>query len=710
MKFGRLIRERAFPSEPWNSAYVDYKVLKEIIKAIEDNNEYALGKHLATSAQYAESLTDTVPVTVEQLVIHIPPQQVQAKFTPFFQALSVEIAKVEQLYRNQIKDFSARFSPLVQSIKTILFEQRKLDSTSLNEFTDLCQQLDMLRSFVVLNYLAFVKILKKFDKKLRQGMKEHTLLSIRDRPFYASKELAALLSHAECIADVLAGCPSSDEPDGNQQCHICKQELSNAVVLSCGHRFCWHCLAKKSLFGEQCPICAKSQSLHPEDYRVDSSLQAFLQLHLTPSPDELKADASSNRPPSPAHRPAIPQHKMEQFMRIVDILSKDDQKMQSEELTELARDSTSAIDIAAKDLNVRNAYEQQMEAKLPAGADAKMTGVNDDVTMQVATSSDSISMTDATAGSTSSAADDEAKAAHESPAFPPIKFPLTNPLAVNNIACLLRHANRRSMIVVDIDETLVMTSPDSSMMSSYGIQMFQKYLQQHGFDYAAKVRHCQRLQRLLDAKVLVEPTTSMVIRKLQQAGCWVFGLTARYASMAPRTQMTLFRLGIDLNIQAPLPKGQALQDPDTKAMYSNGVIYTNAIDKGDVLNRFLENVIFTYNVVVSPTIAAGQQQQSDASNMVHAPSPPQHGKSGIPEEIVFIDDRMQNSQSVLHGLTIARKHNVNVVSYHYTGAERAAPDDRTRKLIRVQIKSFIDTNGKTLLTDEQAAAALSTES
>lgn len=82
-----------------------------------------------------------------------------------------------------------------------------------------------------------------------------------------------------------------------------------------------------------------------------------------------------------------------------------------------------------------------------------------------------------------------------------------------------------------------------------------------------------------------------MVHQLQSRGCWVLGLTSRYAKQAPATQVTLSQHNMDLNKSAPshLPRTQALQDPETRAVYCNGVIYTNAIDKAAVRSRVLSS-------------------------------------------------------------------------------------------------------------------------
>jgi hypothetical protein len=237
------------------------------------------------------------------------------------------------------------------------------------------------------------------------------------------------------------------------------------------------------------------------------------------------------------------------------------------------------------------------------------------------------------------------------------------------------HCKPSSLIVVDVDETLVMTSNASVLTTAEGVKEFQRYIRNVQMDLHSKNVLCQKLQAILDRKVACEPITSQVLRQLQGAGCWVLGLTARYSHMSARTNATLSELAIDLSANSPLPRNQALQDPDTKALFCNGVIFTNAMDKGDVLNRFLTNVVFR---------PLGSE-----------PAPSSY------KEIVFVDDRLDNAQSVLRGLHIATILRLPVYAYHYTGSLQAPLTQVQVRICEAQIRHFLHSNGTAVLTDEQ---------
>jgi len=245
------------------------------------------------------------------------------------------------------------------------------------------------------------------------------------------------------------------------------------------------------------------------------------------------------------------------------------------------------------------------------------------------------------------------------------KYANTKPRVINRITALHDHAHSTAMFVFDIDETLVMSPHRGRLFTPEGMAAFESELGDMALPEAFKKIIIDRMQELLDQKVLVEAEHSAkVVRHLQQLGCWVFGLTSRYCTTAIRTHAMLNKLDIDFSKSSPLPADLSLQDPGTGAVYSRGVIYTNAMDKGYVLNRFLENVLLrdlwdasgTFDPSRNRSIAEGEEYTLTDD------------KIRVPSQIVFIDDRLSNSESVLQGLSTAEKFNIPVYSYHYTGA------------------------------------------
>jgi len=152
---------------------------------------------------------------------------------------------------------------------------RRLDDLEsgflVDEFTQFCRSLEVLRYYVVLNYIAVYKIVKKRNKMLTSSV--DYLATLLEQPFYTSMKLARATVKAELMAlKIVPEAPNED----NFACPICLDVLCNPVLLSCAHRFCWTCLSKTSVRLQSCPVCLKDQKLDPQNFAIDWLLMEFL--------------------------------------------------------------------------------------------------------------------------------------------------------------------------------------------------------------------------------------------------------------------------------------------------------------------------------------------------------------------------------------------------------------------------------------------------
>ncbi len=92
--------------------------------------------------------------------------------------------------------------------------------------------------------------------------------------------------------------------------------------------------------------------------------------------------------------------------------------------------------------------------------------------------------------------------------------------------------------------------------------------------------------------------------------------------MQAKTRANLESLGISFAANSPIAAkpGHGLQDPTNGALFCDGVLFTNAVDKGDVLDSFLGNLVF------------GSALAELAANKGSRPA-------GLPPAIYFADDR-----------------------------------------------------------------------
>jgi tRNA A-37 threonylcarbamoyl transferase component Bud32 len=153
------------------------------------------------------------------------------------------------------------------------FEENSDQLSTSQAFAQFCRVLEILRYYVVLNYMSVYKITKKRNKMLRGVKPINYLTVLMDQAFYTSIKLARITVKTELLA--LRVIPGSLN-EQNFQCPICWDVLCNPVVLSCAHRFCWACLSKTSERMQSCPVCRKDQQLDPLNFNIDWVLTEFL--------------------------------------------------------------------------------------------------------------------------------------------------------------------------------------------------------------------------------------------------------------------------------------------------------------------------------------------------------------------------------------------------------------------------------------------------
>lgn len=228
----------------------------------------------------------------------------------------------------------------------------------------------------------------------------------------------------------------------------------------------------------------------------------------------------------------------------------------------------------------------------------------------------------------------------EEPALPPKAVVRTG--LIRNLDQLLDSVEPGSFVAFDIDDTICTNKYNPCfLMSEVGIREFQKELSKNlkyrRQSFLETKTLTKRLQQALREMKLVEGLeTKNVLERLKKKGCWVFALTARYAEMANSTNKMLSDLGIDFAATAPFPRGSQMRDPQTGAVCTDGIIYSSALDKGMVLNRFLENVVF--------------RKHLQALNVARPLAPSQ--RANLPPKLVFVDDRVENVESVASGLSV----------------------------------------------------------
>lgn len=254
-----------------------------------------------------------------------------------------------------------------------------------------------------------------------------------------------------------------------------------------------------------------------------------------------------------------------------------------------------------------------------------------------------------------------------------------------------------SLVALDIDDTLLMTRGSPSLLlTEEGLRAFQAHVHLRYSSWDEKNLACRKLQTAVKDKICVEPQTADVIRSLQASKCWVFGLTARYSEMEATTWSSLRAQGIDLEKTAPFSEGASITDEETSAEYHRGVIYCNNQNKGQVLQRFLENTVFAHHLAQKRGLPP-----PDCVKIV----------DDIPSEMVFVDDSYEHSVDVARYATVADELGIEVSCFHYVFEKlRQFPEcdeedgHEKEDIMAVQIAAFLDESR--VLTNDQAMHAL----
>jgi len=237
MKFGKRWEKQVH--EPWISYYIDYLLLKKELKkaASEGSNDQA-----------------------------------------FLEILMRDLKKANSFYKRKERELWTH----LQEFESSTDNWHNGDTL----FHDFCKTVDTLRFFVVLNYMAVYKIIKKRNKVLASKPPMDFKLLLLEQHFYTSDGVGKLTVRTELLGLKRLGDSQVEPKKEDYSCPICLEVLCNPVVLSCAHRFCWSCLSSSSSWMQACPVCMKDHLLEPQNLSVDWLLKQFLQEHFPSSQKE----------------------------------------------------------------------------------------------------------------------------------------------------------------------------------------------------------------------------------------------------------------------------------------------------------------------------------------------------------------------------------------------------------------------------------------
>ncbi len=170
---------------------------------------------------------------------------------------------------------------------------------------------------------------------------------------------------------------------------------------------------------------------------------------------------------------------------------------------------------------------------------------------------------------------------------------------VQNFRELLSHIKKDSLVLLDIDDTLMI--PVQMMGSDVWFQHLWERYQKQGLSRADAlekslaewnaVRHVTEME-------VVERGTQELVEKMQKEGFTVMGLTTQGLALATRTSRQLRALGIDLVKTAPSKDGHYLNIHKHGALFREGILFTSGTPKGKTLFAFLETIGYTPKHIV----------------------------------------------------------------------------------------------------------------
>lgn len=256
MKFGEMLRSRR--REGWR--YVNYEELKSRIKANTDPKA--------------------------------PAGEGSAVWSRMFKTFLVaEISAVNSFFLG------------MESI--LKMQANKASASTPARRAELARLMADLCAYVVLNYLAVLKIVKKHDKYAARAppLSEEIKTVLFTTDFFLSlqrSDLLVTMRNAMCAL-------GTDGKDARVACASCRRPADvGSSTLPCGHRFCWACLAEITWTQgtRRCSVCgdAKVAATDPVDLQIrsiiGSSASHYSPFALFGSDGDKKEEAKTDGPPA----------------------------------------------------------------------------------------------------------------------------------------------------------------------------------------------------------------------------------------------------------------------------------------------------------------------------------------------------------------------------------------------------------------------------
>ena len=202
MKFGKSLL--TLLHAPWADHYLAYKDLKKTLKrqvaGDAQTNSQVEGAFVTELLQSIAACNGFFTRTEQEIAARLAALVAQLEKPASWVTRTVAVAA----------DATGEVS--LGSIAATLEVGTHLDQAhfeALGAFVALCADIDALRKYSMLNYLAVTKIVKKHDKQSALRLREGIINFVASQPFYTSTQLARTFTHAQCLASEIIAAATS---------------------------------------------------------------------------------------------------------------------------------------------------------------------------------------------------------------------------------------------------------------------------------------------------------------------------------------------------------------------------------------------------------------------------------------------------------------------------------------------------------------------
>lgn len=162
-------------------------------------------------------------------------------------------------------------------------------------------------------------------------------------------------------------------------------------------------------------------------------------------------------------------------------------------------------------------------------------------------------------------------------------------IEVKNFNEILHYVNKETLVIVDIDDTLLI--PIQTLGTDvWFVSRLEQYFQIKQDLLSALDRalaEWEAIRHITDVKI-VEKGTDEIIDVMQKNNIVIMGLTTQGLALATRTVVQLNSLSIHLERTAPSTHDSYFINGKNGVLYRKGVLFTSGTSKGEALIKFFD--------------------------------------------------------------------------------------------------------------------------